>query len=401
MLETLENDDDIFHDRAVRPAPPLRRDALRRRRRRSMIFSAVFLLLPSILAVVYFYGICSDIFSVDTTVLIRGPAVPSAPSGGGAPGGGGGGLLGGSDVTSGMTRAIDESYAVVQFIQSREGFRLVASKLGYIKRYSDPNIDWLHRLPADTDFETAYRNYGRHVSAYYDDIEGQVNLNVWGFSAETSYLISKELTDASERLVNEFNERAKHDFIALAETQVERKHEAVTRADTAMRDFRISRNVIDPTLISTELGSVITTLTSQAATVQANLDAVQRLGLSAAGAAPLRNQIVALRQEIDRQQQRLTGNNGPLAAVLADFAAVSTAQSVAQQEYLAAVQTRDNAIFEASKKALYVVDVVPSRVPEEAQYPKRWLDVLLVICTTIGVWVVWRILLAAVRDHMA
>ncbi len=398
MLETLDNDDDIFHDRAVRPAPPLRRDALRRSRRRSMLFTAFFLLAPTILAVVYYYGVCSWIYSVDTTVLIRGPAMPASPGGG--PAGGGGGLMGGGDITSGMTRAIDESYAVVQFIQSREGFRLIRDKLGYEKLYSDPSIDWLHRLPADADFETAYRSYGRHVSAYYDDIEGQVNMNVWGFSPDVAYRISRELKAASERLVNEFNERAKHDFIALAEAQVERKHEAVEHANAAMRDFRISRNVIDPTLISTELGSIITTLTSQTATVEANLEAVQRLGLTSAGTAPLRNQIAALQRAIDKQQQRLTGNNGPLASVLADFSAVSTAQSVAQQEYLAAIQTRDNAIFEASKQALYVVNVVPARVPEEAQYPRRWLDVLIAFCATLGAWITFRIVLAAIRDHM-
>jgi capsular polysaccharide transport system permease protein len=398
LLETLDNDDDIFHDRAVRPAPPLRRDALRRSRRRSMLFTAFFLLAPTILAVVYYYGVCSWIYSVDTTVLIRGPAMPASPGGG--PAGGGGGLMGGGDITSGMTRAIDESYAVVQFIQSREGFRLIRDKLGYEKLYSDPSIDWLHRLPADADFETAYRSYGRHVSAYYDDIEGQVNMNVWGFSPDVAYRISRELKAASERLVNEFNERAKHDFIALAEAQVERKHEAVEHANAAMRDFRISRNVIDPTLISTELGSIITTLTSQTATVEANLEAVQRLGLTSAGTAPLRNQIAALQRAIDKQQQRLTGNNGPLASVLADFSAVSTAQSVAQQEYLAAIQTRDNAIFEASKQALYVVNVVPARVPEEAQYPRRWLDVLIAFCATLGAWITFRIVLAAIRDHM-
>src|SRR5262249_14274741 len=122
-----EDDDVAITVRPARAPTALSPAARARQRRRSKLFSVAFILTPLLVSAIYLFGFCSDIYEVDTVFMIK---PPSSSEGGGSSGGSGGsGIMGalGSAMGGGggspMSRAIDESYAVVQFIQSREAFR--------------------------------------------------------------------------------------------------------------------------------------------------------------------------------------------------------------------------------------------------------------------------------------
>jgi capsular polysaccharide transport system permease protein len=395
--------------RPVRPPHAMTMEGLRQRRRRSMLISLAFLVLPIVIGGIYLYFFFPDIYEVPTVLMIKMPATPDTGGGSGGSSGSSGGSGGLSALMSGggggspMTRAQDESYATVPFIQSREAFRELDRQIDFRKHFSGPNIDWFHRLDPHADFETAYRYYMRNVDIYYDDIQGQVLLTTYAFDADTASRMAQILTTLCEQLVNEFNERAQRDFLALAHQDVDNKRAQLVKTFDEITDFRRKNEVIDPGVASTAYDTIIGTLLSQAATTQASITALGKLGLSSstAQAQPLRVQLESLAEQVQKEQQKQTGKVGALAPTLAQYGLLQTDLSIVQQEYSNSLANYDTAIFQAARQKLYAVEVVKAFPPNEPQIPLRWWDMLLLIGGTIIAWVVMRIVVAAIRDHMA
>lgn len=361
MLENVNNNDENqeIEIHAVRPYIPPTYEQKRREQKRSLIFSAAILLLPSIFGGLYLFFISSRIYATNAIVMVRVP-IFGQPSGSSSGGGGGmAALMGGGGGASPTTRAMDESYAVVQYIQSEEAFRQVDKEINFRKVMSDGNIDLFHRLSKNADFLTAYHYYLEYVHVYYDDFQGQILLSTYAFTPRVALEIATALTHASENLVNRFNAQAAKDYLAVAQQQVDEKKAEWNRASEALMNFRLANGVIDPGVSSASYTSVIMSLIGQAASLRAQISAITKRDGNNAQVGPLRNQLDALEQEIDRQQTRLTGHNDALARTMAGYSTLTTTQSIAQQEYVTALSTLNAELFAVKRQMLYLVDVVP------------------------------------------
>lgn len=411
MLERLKDvaeedeDEDEFDLRAMRPHVPAAAQARRRQRIVSIIISVIILCVPTLIAALYLFTISSRIYAINAIVMVRVPVFgqPDGSSGGGGGGGGMAALMGGGS-TGGATptmRAIDESYAMVQYVQSEEAFREIDREISFRQLMSRPDIDWFHRLSPNASFGQAYRYYLRHIHIYYDDFEGQLLLSTYAFTPQTALMIATALSHASERLVNRFNNQAAQDYLAVARQQVAEKKQAWDEASEALTKFRMENDVIDPTLSTTSYTTMIMTLVGQASSLRAQIASViKESNVSEGQLGPLKTQLSALEQEIDRQQARLTGSNNALARTMAGFSSFTTAQSIAQQEYVSALSTLDAELFAVKRQMLYVVDIVPPHLPEQAQYPQRWKDLGITFVLSVCVWLLVRIVVAAIKDHL-
>lgn len=412
MLNTVKDDDedDIFVEvKAVKPF--VRPDGRTARRKKifSLIRTVAILVLPSLLGGIYLFGISSNMYAVNAIVMVRIPVLgaPSSGSSGGSSGGAlasllGGGGSGGASGGSTTTRAIDESYAVVQYIQSQAAFRDIDQEINFRQRFSSSNIDWWHRLPKNATFLQEYNYYLNHISVNYDDVEGQILLSTYGFTPDLTLAIAKAITHASERLVNKFNDRATRDYIALAERQLAEKKQAWIDASNAVTQFQLHNSIIDPSLVSTSYNGVITTLISQAAALRAQIASIPKLGGGESPqAAPLRNQLKALEDEIQHQQSILTGSSNTIALKMARFTNLTTEQQIAQQEYVSAVSMVDGELFQAKRQMLYIVSVVPPELPVLPEYPERWKDLAIIFSCSVAAWMLIRICVAALKDHLA
>lgn len=402
MLDNPRNNDESqeIEIHAVRPYVPPTYEKKRQEKKWSLIFSAIILILPSLIGVLYLFAVSSRIYATDSIVMVRVP-IFGQPSGSG--GGGGGGmaaLMGGGGSASTTTRAMDESYAVVQYIQSEEAFRQIDKEVNFRKSMSNGNIDLFHRLSRNADFLTSYHYYLEHVHVYYDDFQGQILLSTYAFTPQMALAIATALTHASENLVNRFNAQAAKDYLAVAQQQVDEKKAEWNHASEALMNFRLANGVIDPGVSSASYTSVIMSLIGQAASLRAQISAITKRDGNNAQVGPLRNQLDALEQEIDRQQTRLTGHNDALARTMAGYSTLTTTQSIAQQEYVTALSTLNAELFAVKRQMLYLVDIVPPRLPDDAEYPRRWKDLAIIFVLSICAWLSVRIVVAALKDHL-
>jgi capsular polysaccharide transport system permease protein len=396
-------DDDIaVRIRAVRPPPVASREQHRRNRLRSMLFNLAILVLPPIAATIYFVFICSDIYEVDAVMIVKNPPVgQGAASSSSSAGSALSSMLGGSSGGSPMTRAVDESYAVATYVQSSNAFEELDKKLNLRKYFSSDKIDWWNRLSPNADFVKAYYYYQNHVYVYYDDLQGQILLTTYGFDAETTYKMAEVLSEMSEQVVNRFNQKAQNDFINLARDQVAKMKASLQGVQDKITDFRLHTHMIDPGTLTSLYSGIITSLQADASATQAEISSLKSLGLSQESkVGPLQNRLRSDMEQIKREQTHLTGETGAVAPVLQEYAFLQEELTLVQGEYSSAVETLDSSVFDAERQKLYMVYVVPPEPPVEAQLPRRLKDVLLTIALTVLSWVIIRVIIASIREHM-
>ena len=142
---------------------------LARTRRRFALFT-VTVLLPVLLASVYYGLLASDVYVSESRFVVRSPERGSAT--------GLAALLQGSA----LGRAQDDTFSVIDFIESRDALALADRKLGVRAAYSGAHIDWLSRFPGprwwDQSFEALYLYYLDHVKVDYNSSTSVSTLTV-------------------------------------------------------------------------------------------------------------------------------------------------------------------------------------------------------------------------------
>ncbi len=207
--------------------------------RHNLLF-VLFVAIPTISAILYYGLIASDIYVSESRFLIRS-AQHNNPSSG---------LLGQFLQGTGISHSQDDTYAVRDFILSRDAMKQLDSDLGFRQRYSRQEADIIDRFPGlswDRSFEELFRYYGkRAVSVEYDPVSAISVLTVNAFTAKDAYEINARLLDMSEHLVNTLNDRSRQDMIRFAENEVKTASDKAKDASIALLNFRSRHAIFEP-----------------------------------------------------------------------------------------------------------------------------------------------------------
>ena len=360
-------------------------------KRRSQILNLIAVPLPVIAGAIYLWGFAADSYQVDTIFSIRNPTPAMAGSAA---------MSLGSSTSTTAERAIDESYAVVNFIRSRAAFDELERNVNISFRFQSGSADFLGGLSKNATYEQRYKYYRDHVQVYYDDIQGQITLTTYAYDADTVIIIAKGLAEISEKLVNEFNNRARTDMITLAEEQVQTAAAEMRSTNDSITNFQLQNGTIDPSLDVASLSGIITQLRGEAASEQAKRNS---LGDDAIKNGPRAtesiNLIKALKSQIEAEQGNLTGKTNALAPLINRYKLLSVDQQLAQQKYSAAVSMLQNARLQAEHQKLYIVNVVNPERPPQPVLPDRPMRMFEIILLSILGWWIQRMVFASIRDH--
>jgi capsular polysaccharide transport system permease protein len=333
----------------VLPEPPPSR--LRRAWRRLDRVFVLTVLVPTLLAGLYYGAVASDVFISESRFVVRSPQRPAQ--------GGLGALLQGTV----FSRSQDDTYSVHDYIRSRDALQELDSKLAFRKALSDPAIDRLSRFPAldfDASFEGFYKHYQKHVAIEYDSVSSISVLRVRAFTAEDAKKVNELLLEMSERLVNNLNIRSREDLIRVAQVEVRNAEERAKTAAEAVSGFRSDRGVFDP-------------------------DRQSALQLQAVG----------------RQREELLAAETQLAQLrqAPGYERVVLEKTFAERQLASALTALDSARNEAQRKQLYLERLVQPNRPDNALEPRRVRSILTVLVAGLLLWGVVSLVLASVREH--
>lgn len=351
---------------------------------------AFTVLLPTFSAVLYFGLYASDIYISESRFVVRSPDQKSASPLTA--------ILKGTD----FTRSQDDSYAVRDYVQSRDVLTILDSKLALRDHYISDQHDLLSRfagLDWDDSFEAFHRYYNKRVSVQLDETSSISAVTVRAYDAQMAKRINEELLINAEQLVNQLNNRARNDMISFAQKEVDAAAEKAKAASAALSLFRDTQFVIDPERQSTIQLTQIAKLHEELIAARAQLHQLEKFTKDNPQIPAIKSKIQSLDNAIAEETARVTGGEASLAKKAAEYQMKALERDFADKQLAIALSSLEQARNDAQRKQLYLERIVQPSLPDTAMEPRRVRGVVSTIAIGLIAWGIFTMLLAGVREH--
>lgn len=348
-------------------------------------------LIPTLLAAIYFGLVASDVYISESRFVVRSPQRQQTT--------GLSALLQGG----GFSRSQDDTYAVHDFMLSRDALKQLQDHLHIRDLFTRSGIDFVNRFPGperwDDSFEALYRHYLRHVSVEYDSSSSITVLFVRAYTAEDADKMNEALLEMGEQLVNNMNTRSRQDLIQSAQQEVKAAEERAKTAAVALSSYRSDRSVFDPERQSAIQLQSVARLREELLTAEAQLAQVRMVSPTNPQISSLEARVQGLRAAIADENARVLGREGGLSAKSPAYERLVLERTFADRQLGAALTSLDNAHNEAARKQLYLERLVQPNRPDKALEPRRLRSVAAVLLVGLMLWGVVSLVLVSVREH--
>lgn len=369
--------------------------ARRQRWFRRYLSFGLCVVLPTLVAAGYFYGVATDRYVSEVKFVVvnaqnvTGGVVANlvqvaSSSGGGA------------------TQDPEDAYAVREFVSSRDALNRLVNEDHLMDVFNRPQADFFWRYPGPyllANQENLYRHYLRFVDLQYDSDTGVATLKVQAFVPEDARRIAAAIVAHAEQLINRMNDRAQAEAIRSALAEVEASKQGAYKALDRITAFRNREAVVDPKQASSAVFDTIAHLSS--ATADANVALAQLVSNSPQSPriADLRTKIGALQDEIALQRQKLGGADASLAPRIAEYERLALDQQFSERTFISALGSLESARLDAERQRVFLNQVAAPNLPDYALYPYRLIWVLCTLALSLVGWRLLSAVLADVRAH--
>lgn len=376
---------DAMPDEAPPAAP---RSLIARLRAIDPLFAAL-VVVPTIIASLYFGFLASDVYVSESRFIVRSPSKPSLSPLGAVLSGGG------------IVGASEESEAVTEFLGSRQALSAINEDGYALRAWGNDAIFVFDRFGglSGTTSEQLFKYYAGKVTAEDSTTTMVTVLTVNSFDPQSAQTINRRLLEQSEVLVNELSDRARRDGIAFAEAELASARSAAQTAALELATFRDREGVIDPELQASAGLQMISKLQDQLIAAQTQLLQLQTYTPQASQIPYLRTQIRNLEREIADQTAQLAGGRGSLSSTSVRYQELVLASEYAEKQLSIALATYQEAQAEARRKQAYVERISQPSLPDYAEYPRRLRSILATFVLGLLAWGVASMLLVGIREH--
>jgi len=345
---------------------------------------------PTLLASIYFMAIASPLYVSEAKFVVRSSG-RSSPSAFGI-------ALQGVGLTSGQT----DSFAVHDYIRSRDAITELRSRIDIQDVLAPPGADPLSRFPRFGEHRTqeglasALR---RFVTVGYDATTGISTLRVKAFRPKDAQALATFLMIGGEGVVNRLNARSVSDAALDAGIAREAAEQRLNQAQAKLSAFRSREKIIDPESSAAESGRLIGTLSATLIELRAERNRIANEAPESPSLPSLNGRIAAYEKEIDAERAKVVGDASSLAPKVGIFEELTFQRELASRDLTATNNAYLSAQQEMRRQQVYLDQVVAPSLPEEAIEPRRWYSLLKVFASCLLIyglgWLVW----AGIREH--
>jgi capsular polysaccharide transport system permease protein len=359
----------------------------KRRRWGKFVPFILVVILPTVMTATYFYGFASDQYVSEARFVVRGDTQQT-------PGG-----LSSLLQSAGVTHAQDDTFAVQDYILSRDALADLVKDNNIRTIFARPEADPLSRFPilwGGQSFEHLYKYYLKHVDVEMNTETGISELTVKSFRPNDSQYIAQALLLASERLVNRMNDRQRENKLRDSRKEVTLAEQRVQDVSNRIADFRNRQSLLDPNKQSVPMLQAIATLQGKLTSVKLELSQLQA---NSPLLASTRQRAAALEQQIANAKAEITGADSSLVPKIREFDELSLERDFAEKQLASATSSLESARINADRQELYLEEIVQPNTPDYASYPKRLSQVAVVFATLLGIYIGGALLIAGAREH--
>lgn len=356
----------------------------------------VTVLAPLAVAVAYLFLVANDQYASKTGFVVRksDKMASSAFE-----------ILGG--ITSLNAASSTDATILYEFIKSQQMVELVDSDLDLRALYSKPAFDPVFAFDPDGTIEDLERYWSRMVQPHFDSATGLLELKVLAFTAEDATRIAEEIVRQSSLKINQLSAIARDDATRNAREDLNKAVDFLKAARQKMTEFRSRNQIVDPKAdIQVQMG-LISTLQTQLAEGMIELD---MLKLTTRNSDPriqqVEQRIAVIQSRIDAERNKIgvqaagAGQDGePFSDIVGEFEGLTVDREFAEQAYVAALATYNEAVAEANRQTLYLAPYIEPTHAERSEYPQRF-TILALMALFLGlVWSIGSLIAYSIWDR--
>jgi capsular polysaccharide transport system permease protein len=370
----------------------------RRRSYGTWISFIICVVLPTIVAAIYYVFIASNQYVSEFRFAVtdtNSSSLPSSATSGLAA------LFGGATITNSS-----QNYLVTDYLTSMEAVKELQDKIHLEQFYSKPNIDWWSRFDVTKPVEKFLPYWQSMITANYDQVTGLATAQVRAFSPEDAYLIASQLVTMAEKLVNDIATRPQKDAVRYAENEVRHAEDTLKNIRLQMTKYRNAQSVIDPNS-SVVVSNVTLAQNLRASLIQLKTELTslrqQKINDSSPTIQVLLSRINATKSQltnVEAQISKTTDGSQALSKVVGEYEQLDLERQFAQNMVTSTMQTLEQARATAAAQHLYITPYVRPTVPQSSTYPKRFQSIAMVAITAVLTWLFGLLLLRSIREHV-
>jgi len=305
-----------------------------------------------------------------------------------------------SAVGASQLDAVDYGTLLYEYIRSADLANKVDQQINLREHYSSDRIDGLSRLGKNAS-QQAYLAYWRAHVSVAEGFGGYVTVQVEGFEPAYTLLLAQTITTDADNMINSLGAAALRAQVKSATVQLYVAGVLLKNANTALTVFRNTHGDLDPSFAATQLATIVGTLESNLALLNAQLQQAE------ANMQPNAPQIVQLKLQAGALQQQIQSER----ARLADKAGATYSNTVAQYNDLLANQQFAATTYQSAQQGLIVaqanvasqqnfaVDFVAPILPDQPTLPDPLISSLTILLVFGSLYAIGNLLFAAFRDQ--
>jgi capsular polysaccharide transport system permease protein len=311
-----------------------------------------------------------------------------------------------SDILGMFTQAsggstVSDSYILMDYILSERMAVDADRRFKLEDVYATRGLDYFYGIGSDLPIEDKLAYWRDMVSVNFDHASGIMQVTVKAFDPKQAQAISQFIVNQSDNLVNSLSLSARNDVLRAAQDEVLAGEARLSKARSALRDYRDKSQEISPEEGAKLAVQLIGGLEGELTKLNADLAAAKsQMSEGTPRIRVLKTRIESLEHQIAVERQRLgagerkrlstadDANSADVAGRIAQFEELETEREFAERAYTAALGSLEKARIEANNRQRYLALFIEPTLSELAQYPSRLLNVLLV---TLGLLFAWGI----------
>lgn len=354
---------------------------------------ALFVVAPSAVVYTYLTERAANQYASTVGFVVRQADSPSAP---------GGGLLGSLTSLGGSNSS--DTDILYEFIKSQQIVESVDKSLNLRKLFNIPDNDPVFTLGDNASIEDLLWYWSWAVNVFYDPGTGLIELRVLAFTPQDARNIALEISKQSDALINELSAISREDTTRYARQELDKAVNRLRKTRQSLTTFRNSSQIVDPTADVQGRMGLLNYLQQQLADTMIEQDLLRdqardddpRLQQS-------RRRIVVIQDRIDEERQKIgLGDNGTgeaVAELVGKYEGLIVDREFAEQAYIKALSNFDNAVAEANRTSRYLAEYIKPTTSQEAQYPQRYLIVLILALFLFLIWFILVMIYYSIKDR--
>ena len=353
---------------------------------------ALFVVLPTALAILYYGAVAADIYVSESRFVIKAPERQRTS----------GGALGSLLQTTSLGSRDSPANEIIGYLQSRDALADLSTRVNVRGAFSSSEADVFSRFPLlfqSESIEDLYSYYRSMVSATQGTTTDLTVLHTSAFTAREAQELNVALLRLSEELVNRLNRRANSQAIKEAQDRVATAQQRVRLARMQLSAYRNSSEIFNPEQQGIGVLTVSNELTAREAALRAQLSEIQGIAPDHPSIPALRERIRAISQQVAAQNRRAVGSPEGLASRMTEYENLTVEQEFATQTLTAANAALEQARVEARQQQYYLERVVEPNLPDAPILPNRLKAILAVLFASLCLYLVGWMLIVGIIEH--